>query len=458
MPVEYLTPGVYVEEVESGLKPISGVGTNTTGFIGQVGDAVLMPVQPGKFVMEPDPKDATKQRKKMSPVTEPDPDNPGKTRAATEPDPDNPGRRRTKTEPDPDAPGQRRPITAPEPLLYQLAPVGEPRLVTSWEQFKMNFGDFQDANIHLAHAVYGFFNNGGGRAWISRVKLGDRADGYRRALERFEAIDEIALLVIPGASPEIQDMMLTHCENQYLQDRFAILDGQPVPDLTKDAIQGGLRDSSYGAIYYPWIQVYDPVSDSKMYVPPSGHIAGVYARVDDTRGVHKAPANEVIRGALGVGVVKPDAPKILSKADQAGLNPRDINVIRKFDGNMTIWGAHTLIGEEDSEWRYINVRRLFLFLRKSIDHGTQWVVFEPNDSMLWGKITRDVSDFLRRVWRSGALFGTTEAQAFFVKCDESNNPREVRDAGQVIIDIGVAPVKPAEFVIFRISQWAGPTA
>src|SRR5262249_10197491 len=163
--------------------------------------------------------------------------------------------------------------------------------------------------------------------------------------------------------------------------------------------------------------------------PPSGHVAGVYARVDDTRGVHKAPANEVIRGALGVGVAPPNAPpaeRILSKADQAGLNPRDINVLRKFDGNITIWAAHTLIGEENSEWRYINVRRLFLFLRKSIDHGTQWVVFEPNNSALWGKITREVSDFLRRVWRSGALFGDTEQQAFYVKCDESNNPREVR--------------------------------
>ena len=443
MPVEYLTPGVYVEEVESGLKPISGVGTNTTGFIGEIRDDAWMPPQPGKFVTEPDPADPKRTVRKMAPVMEADRDNPGK--------------QRPKQEPDPAKPGQTRDVMAAIPVLYTLAPAGEPRLVTSWEQFKNNFGDFQDGNRRLAHAVYGFFNNGGARAWIARVGFGATPEAYRRVLTRFEAIEEIALLVVPGASPEVQDMMLSHCENQYLQDRFAILDGQPVTELTKDAIQGGLRDSSYGAIYYPWIQVYDPVTNSRDYIPPSGHIAGVFARVDDTRGVHKAPANEVIRGALGVGVT-PDTPMVLSKADQAGLNPRDINVIRKFDGNMRIWGAHTLIGEENSEWRYINVRRLFLFLRKSIDRGTQWVVFEPNDQLLWGKITREVSDFLRRVWRSGALFGATEAQAFFVKCDESNNPREVRDAGQVIIDIGVAPVKPAEFVIFRISQWAGPQA
>jgi hypothetical protein len=181
--------------------------------------------------------------------------------------------------------------------------------------------------------------------------------------------------------------------------------------------------------------------------------------VDAERGVHKAPANEVIRGALGVGVRDAGGAEtevLVSKAEQAGLNPDGVNVIRKFQGDIQIWGARTLATRVNSEWRYINVRRLFLFLRKSIDHGTQWVVFEPNDLALWGKITRDVSDFLRRVWRSGALFGATENEAFFVKCDETNNPREVRDAGQVIIDIGVAPVKPAEFVIFRISQWAGP--
>jgi phage tail sheath protein FI len=425
MPVEYLTPGVYVEEVSSGLKPIQGVGTNTAGFIGEVADAVqdTMPAQPGKFEMEPDPADPTKSRPKLK---------------------------------------DGKPI----PVPYTLAPAGEPQLITSWEQFKTRFGDFQDGNKILAHAIYGFYNNGGTRAWITRVKPasgGGKEDfkPYFDALDRFRRIDEIALVAIPGhTDDEVQGAVISHCEDENLQDRFAILDGKRVTTLTPDTIKGVIPGSSYGAIYYPWIQVYDPVSKGRIYVPPSGHLAGIYARVDEVRGVHKAPANEIVRGALGVGVPgdKPenDASMILNKADQGGLNPQGVNVIRKFDGNITVWGARTLASEADPEWRYINVRRLFLFLRKSLDHGTQWVVFEPNNQALWGKIVREISDFLRRVWRSGALFGLSESEAFYVKCDETNNPREVRDAGQVIIEVGVAVVKPAEFVIIRISQWAGP--
>jgi phage tail sheath protein FI len=166
--------------------------------------------------------------------------------------------------------------------------------------------------------------------------------------------------------------------------------------------------------------------------------------------VHKAPANEIIRGALGVET-------LVSKEDQAGLNPEDINVIRKFNGNITIWGAHTLAGKENADWRYINARRLFLFLRESIDEGTQWVVFEPNDPSLWARITRNVTAFLTNVWRAGALFGATPQEAFYVKCDAETNTPDVRDLGQVVTEIGVAIVKPAEFVIFRISQWAGPS-
>ena len=177
----------------------------------------------------------------------------------------------------------------------------------------------------------------------------------------------------------------------------------------------------------------------------------MYARVDGARGVHKAPANEVIRGCVGLEAR-------LSKADQDGLNPDGINVIRGFDGNITVWGARTLGGDANTEWKYINVRRLFLYLRESIDEGTQWVVFEPNTRDLWAKITRNVTAFLNTTWRSGALFGSTPEEAFYVKCDDETNPPAVRDLGQVVTEIGVAPVKPAEFVIFRISQWAGPGA
>jgi hypothetical protein len=161
--------------------------------------------------------------------------------------------------------------------------------------------------------------------------------------------------------------------------------------------------------------------------------------------------NAVVRGAL-------DVRTPITKAAQDGLNPYGINCIRKFDGNITVWGARTIGGDANGEWKYINVRRLFLFLRESIDEGTQWVVFEPNAQDLWGKITRNVTAFLTTVWRSGALFGATPPEAFYVNCTEQTNPREVRDLGQVITEIGVAVVKPAEFVIFRISQWAGPGA
>ncbi|MEH1771562.1 MAG: phage tail sheath family protein [Nostoc sp.] len=392
MPV-YQAPGVYVEEISSGSKPIAGVGTSIAGFIGRVDDNVAMPNKPVR------PTQLTES--------------------------------------------------------YALAPVNQPQLITSWERFKTGFGDFQEGNATLAHALFGFFNNGGTRCWVTRIADEINPENVRAALETFKPIDEIAIVVVPGAvSDEVQNAILDHCEDTYLQDRFAILDGRHEEvtnfNLTKEAIQGGTRDSSYGAIYFPWIEVFDPIAEKNIYVPPSGHIAGVYSRVDTERGVHKAPANEVIRGAEGVEID-------VTKADQAGLNPDGINVIRKFSGNnnILIWGARTLASKEDPEWQYINVRRLFLYLRESIDEGTQWAVFEPNDFKLWAKIRRNVSAFLTNVWRDGALFGKTAQEAFYVKCDEETNPPEVRDLGQVVTEIGVAVVKPAEFVIFRISQWDG---
>jgi phage tail sheath protein FI len=219
-------------------------------------------------------------------------------------------------------------------------------------------------------------------------------------------------------------------------------------------------DSNYGALYFPWIEVTDqtpdlathrPVAGATVIVPPSAHIAGIYARVDETRGVHKAPANEVVRGAL-------DLEYLVSHNEQKGLNPDGINVIRGFDGTLKVWGARTLGGDGNGEFKYINVRRLFNFLRESIDEGTQFVVFEPNAPPLWQKIRRSVTAFVTTVWRDGALFGNTPEEAFYVKCDVTTNPPEVRDLGQVVTEIGVAVVKPAEFVIFRISQFTGNTS
>jgi len=413
MATSYLSPGVYVEEVDRGSKPIEAVGTSTAGFLG------------------------------------------------------------TSTK----------------------GPVNKAIFIGNWTQFTNTFGDFRDSQ-YLAHAVYGFFNNGGTRCFITNVgahpggldKAGgdapaapaapekgkdgkdkkggapapakggdvnrqlvgmfigeDKGPNARTGLKTFEDVDDLSLVVVPGMTdPAIQDAVLTHCELK--KDRFAVLDSPETIDM------GGIdkvpkpRDSKYGAYYFPWIEVYDP-ERGNIFVPPSGHMVGIYARVDAERGVHKAPANEIVRGALGLKYT-------ISRSEQDILNPKGVNCIRDFSRRgrgIRVWGARTV--SSDASWRYINVRRLFIMVEESIDIGLQWAVFEPNDHRLWKKITRDVSSFLYRVWRSGALFGKTPEEAFYVKCDEETNPVETIDAGQVITEIGICPVKPAEFVIFRIGQW-----
>ena len=395
MATSYLSPGVYVEEVDRGSKPIEAIGTNTVGFLGE----------------------------------------------------------------------------------SSKGPVNEPVLITNWSQFVKTFGDFAQCSPYLAHAVYGFFNNGGSRCFVVNVGGGaeeeltvaekgpdgkdlppkkqkqpvdkdslyvgrDGGPGRRSGIKCFEEVDEIAIVVAPGqTSPAVQDALLTHCETR--KDRFAILD-------SPENITGGIdrlpkpRDSKYGAFYFPWIQVYDP-DKGNVYVPPSGHIAGVYSRTDAERGVHKAPANEMIRGALGVKYA-------VSKGEQDLLNPKGVNAIRQMNGAIRIWGARTL--STDPSWKYVNVRRLFIMVESSIERATQWVVFEPNDHRLWKRVNRTISSFLTLLWRNGALMGTSPEQAFYVKCDEETNPPDVVDAGQLVVEIGLAPVKPAEFVIFRIGQMA----
>jgi hypothetical protein len=407
MATSYLSPGVYVEEVDRGAKPVEAVGTSTAGFLG----------------------------------------------------------------------------------TCSKGPVNKPIFIANWTQFTNTFGDFRDSQ-YLAHSVYGFFNNGGTRCFVCNVgehpggadrvaadapaaaaapkdakdgkpaaaKGGDhskqlngmfigedKGPGARTGLKTFDDIDDISLVLIPGQTdPAIQDALLTHCELK--KDRFAVMDSPETIDM------GGIdkipkpRDSKYGAYYFPWIEVYDP-ERGNIFVPPSGHMVGIYARSDSERGVHKAPANEIVRGALGLKYS-------ISRPEQDILNPKGINCIRDFSRRgrgIRVWGARTI--SSDASWRYINVRRLFIMIEESIDIGLQWAVFEPNDHRLWKKITRDVSSFLYRLWRAGALFGKTPEEAFFVKCDEETNPVETIDAGQVITEIGVCPVKPAEFVIFRIGQW-----
>jgi phage tail sheath protein FI len=191
--------------------------------------------------------------------------------------------------------------------------------------------------------------------------------------------------------------------------------------------------------------VKDPLSELPTLIPPCGHVAGVWARTDATRGVHKAPANEAILGINGLGFTTTDT-------EQGDLNRAGVNCIRSFPGRgIRVWGARTL--SSDAEWRYLNVRRLFNFISDSIRQGTQWAVFEPNDEHLWIQLQIAVSNFLTVSWREGALFGGTPDEAFYVKCDKETNPQVVVDAGQVVTEIGIAPVKPAEFVVFHISQY-----
>ena len=399
----YLSPGVYVEEVPSAVRPISGVGTSIAGFIGVAAEIT------GPW--KPDDKAGMPLR--------------------------------------------------PNGEVYVQADELVPQPINSWTEFTQAFGDLQVANQYLAHAVYGFFNNGGSRCWVVRIAEPIAAN-LDQGLRRFEAIDEIAIVAAPlppdtvaASLTAAQTRLIAHCEN--MKDRVAILDSRDFttdgPAVTAQNIGRPTSVKGYGAFYFPWIWVADPLgkADARIAVPPSGHLAGVYARSDAERGVHKAPANEVLRGALEVRYP-------VSKSLQDVLNPAGINCIRSFGSTIKVYGARTLASDSagDPEWTYVNVRRLVNFIRESIDEGTQWVVFEPNAPDLWSKIRRNVGAFLNGVWASGALLGATADQAYYVRCDETTNPPAVRELGQVVTEIGIAIVRPAEFVIFRLSQWAGP--
>ena len=497
----YLSPGVYVEEVPAATRPIEGVGTAIAGFVG----------------------------------------------------------------------------------FAAQGPMNEPVLVTNWTQFVETFGDMVE-NYALGKAVYGFFNNGGGRAYVVRIPTEARAsskpmaditsaadakaaavtvraissaatdvsvdvkkakgeegsytitviaDGKeesytgtlgagpanvvsqvntrsktiriqpvaesladaglkegvvklespknlpaakvesaalvgdaskRTGFTAFETLEDITMIAAPDvvtahsmglidldAVKAIQAGMLTHCE--LMGNRMAVLDtpaGMTAQEVSDWRATTTGFDSKFGVMYWPWIDVFDPTVGRNVAFPPSGHIAGLWSRNDDTRGVFKAPANEVILGAVGVGY-------LASRGEMDLLNPQGVNVIKAFPGRgIRVWGARTL--SSDAEWRYVNVRRYFNYLEESILQGTQWAVFEPNDENLWGRIRRTISSFLVNEWRSGALFGSSPQEAFFVKCDGENNTSESIDRGMVIVEVGVAPVKPAEFVIFRLSQFSGGTS
>jgi phage tail sheath protein FI len=278
----------------------------------------------------------------------------------------------------------------------------------------------------------------------------DHGPGQRTGIQALQDRDDIAIIAAPGTHSEaVHAALIDQCER--LRYRFAVLD--PEPGVDADAVITARRefDTHYAALYFPWIRLRDPLTDSDIDAPPSGHVVGIYARTDVERGVYKAPANEVVRGAS-------DVQQLVDKGLQDVLNPppNQINVIRDFrtaGRGLRVWGARVITS--DSNWKYVNVRRLFIFLEHSLDIGTQWVTFEPNDERLWARVRQTATDFLTRVWRDGALMGTKPEEAFFVKCDRTTMTSDDLANGRLILIIGVAPVFPAEFVIIRIGQWTG---
>lgn len=383
----YLAPGVYVEEVPSANKPIEGVATSIAAFVGP-------------------------------------------------------------------APG---------------GPLNSPVRLSRWGQFARVYSDRDEPQngpfmegAFLAHAVRGFFDNGGTSCWVVRVggstprHLGGDVE-ERSGLNALAAIDEVAMVCMPDAMTlagggdeaaltALQGKLIAHCENA--GNRMAILDCPPglSPREVLDWRERGAGyDSKQAALYYPWLEVADPLTDRVLPVPPSGHVAGVWSRTDAACGVHRTPTEGVL-GLAGLGYD-------VAESDQAEFEEAGINALRSFPGQgIRVWGARTL--SSDPEWRYVSVRRTFLYLARSIDRGTRWVIFEPNDEPLWKKLREQVEHFLERSWRDGALAGETPDDAYYVKCDAETNPPEVIEAGQVVCEIGIAPGRPREFSVLRLSRIA----
>lgn len=272
----------------------------------------------------------------------------------------------------------------------------------------------------------------------------DGAPDERTGLKAFKTLSDVSIMAIPGITDStVQSALVSHCEK--MGNRFAVLD-MPVDKKDVSELQGFREnvDTSYAAMYHPWLQCYDSLAKRNVYLPPSGAIAGIYGRTDNTRGVHKAPANEIVRNCTGLSVN-------YNEAEQAKLNPKGINLIRALPGQgIRVWGARTC--SSDGNWKYVNVRRLFIFIEESIRVNTNWAVFEPNDEMLWSRVEGTIRVFLTTQWRNGALAGATAEEAFFINIGKSTMTEDDILNGRLICVIGVAPVRPAEFVIFRITQ------
>ncbi|MDY0810799.1 phage tail sheath family protein [Kitasatospora purpeofusca] len=511
----YLTPGVYVEEVQSGARPIEGVGTAVAAFVGFArtgpfheptlvtswdqysqrfggftegaylphavygyfangGGAAYVVRVGGSDLDSSAPAAATPEQRAAEPVALGGfllAARPGVTGVSVEiadADGENPPEDRFRLLVHRDgAVAETFEVSARRNVKgYLVTQARGSALIEVTEQRGTAQGRPANQTAALPDAPAAVPAPAAGQGAAARLDpaeyVGDAAT--RTGLGGLETIDEITMVAVPDLMGShqrgdidaegvrtVQLAVISHCEQ--MGDRVAVLDAPP--GLSAQQVRTWRNDeagydSRYATLYYPWIRVFDPAAGRNTTVPPSGHIAGVWARSDAERGVHKAPANEVIRGAV-------DLELRLSKGEQDLLNPIGVNCVRAFPGRgIRIWGARTL--SSDPAWRYLNVRRLFNYLEESILLGTQWVVFEPNDDRLWSSIRRNATAFLTEEWRRGALFGRTAAEAFYVKCDRDNNPQESIDQGRVICEIGVAPVKPAEFVVFRLAQFSDSTS
>lgn len=334
-----------------------------------------------------------------------------------------------------------------------------PQRLTLWPHFVQHFGPPLTAG-YLGHAVRGFFENGGLQCYV--VPLDDTLPALaalQAGLAALAPLDTIDLVCAPDLMrPEVepasmiawQRAILDHCDT--LGDRFALLDALPGGAIEAVLAQRQLLQGQNGALYFPWLDTglrdaVDNAVDKVRFVPPCGHVAGIYARSDGRVGVHKAPANELLEGVLDLEID-------LTDAQQGLLNPVGVNALRAFPGRgIRVWGARTL--NSDVAWRYVNVRRLFLTAGRWIEHNLAGVVFEPNDPRLWARITRELTAYFHGLFQQGALKGESAARSFYVKCDADLNPPAVRDLGQVITEIGLAPAVPGEFIVIRIIHGAG---
>ncbi len=361
------------------------------------------------------------------------------------------------------------------PALLGFAEAGQiemPQALTLWTDFEKNFGK-PLPNAFLAYAVRGFFENGGSLCYVVRLEdTGDSLEALARGLQTLMPLDTLDLVCAPDIMRNIariprvdisssdldevramQSAVLQHCDN--LGDRFAILDSLPRASIDEVLQQRQELDGRNGAFYYPWIQVLNGPTLTGGFIPPCGHIAGIYAGNDQRIGVHKAPANDILEGVLDLEVN-------LSDAEQGRLNPEAVNCLRAFPGRgIRVWGARTL--SRGPEWTYVSVRRLFLTAGRWVEHNMAATLFEPNVPTLWARIVRELTAYFNDLFRRGALKGRSAQEAFYIKCDAQTNPPELRDLGQVVTEIGLAPALPNEFVIVRIVYGpngvtiAGPT-